>query len=93
MQITVPNEFQPVGKFNIGITAGIETTVCDPSWIEGCNRMNLTLTSSEHAKKVIEKAAFEKRDKTTNQLIETIKLEKPIEVLFEGVNRQSGLCL
>jgi glycosyltransferase involved in cell wall biosynthesis len=86
IQITVPNEFQPVGKFNIGITAGIETTVCDPSWIEGCNRMNLTLTSSEHAKKVIEKAAFEKRDKTTNQLIETIKLEKPIEVLFEGVN-------
>ncbi len=27
-QITVPNEFQPMGKFNIGITAGIETTLC-----------------------------------------------------------------
>ena len=26
MQITVPNEFQPVGKFNIGCTAGIEST-------------------------------------------------------------------
>jgi hypothetical protein len=26
IQITVPNEFQPVGKFNIGVTAGIETT-------------------------------------------------------------------
>jgi hypothetical protein len=33
VQITVPNEFQPIGKYNIGITAGIETTVCDPSWI------------------------------------------------------------
>jgi len=41
IQITVPNEFQPVGKFNIGITAGIETTLCDPSWIDGLNRMNL----------------------------------------------------
>jgi hypothetical protein len=26
MQITIPSEFQPVGKFNIGVTAGIETT-------------------------------------------------------------------
>ncbi len=35
MQITVPNEFQPIGKFNIGVTAGIETTVCAPEWIDG----------------------------------------------------------
>ena len=27
--VTVPNEFQPVGKYNIGLTAGIETTGCD----------------------------------------------------------------
>ena len=27
MQITVPNEFQPIGEFNIGVTAGIETNV------------------------------------------------------------------
>ena len=39
-QITVPNEFQSVGKYNIGLTAGIETTICDGSWIEGCNRMD-----------------------------------------------------
>ena len=26
-QITVPNEFQTIGKYNIGITAGIESTV------------------------------------------------------------------
>ena len=37
IQITVPNEFQAVGKYNIGVTAGIETTLCDVSWIEGCN--------------------------------------------------------
>ena len=28
MQITIPNEFQPVGKYNIGLTAGIEATAC-----------------------------------------------------------------
>ena len=30
MQITIPNEFQSVGKYNIGCTAGIEATVCKP---------------------------------------------------------------
>jgi len=87
IQITVPNEFQAVGKFNIGITAGIETTVCAPEWIDGINRMNLTLASSEHAKKVFETSQFEQRDKNqNNQVVRVIKLEKPVEVLFEGVN-------
>ena len=86
IQVTVPNEFQPVGKFNIGITAGIETTLCAPTWIDGVNKMNLTLVSSEHAKKVFEQSAFEQRDKNTNQLVKTVKLEKPVEVLFEGVD-------
>jgi len=87
MQITVPNEFQAVGKFNIGVTAGIETTVCDASWLEGLNRMNLNLVSSEHAKKVFEGSVFEQRDRNQgNQVVGTIKLEKPIEVLFEGAN-------
>jgi glycosyltransferase involved in cell wall biosynthesis len=87
MQITVPNEFQPIGKFNIGMTAGIETTVCDPSWLEGLNRMNLNLVSSEHAKKVFEQSVFEQRDKNQgDRVVGTIKLEKPIEVLFEGAD-------
>ena len=86
IQVTVPNEFQPIGKYNIGITAGIETTLCDPTWIEGINRMNLTLVSSEHAKKTFEQSTFEKHDKNTNQKVGEIKLQKPIEVLFEGVD-------
>lgn len=86
IQITVPNEFQPVGKYNIGITAGIETTVCDPSWLEGINRMNLTLVSSNHAKQVFQQSSFERRNKQTNAVEGVIRLEKPVEVLFEGVD-------
>lgn len=81
-QITVPSEFQPVGKVNIGVTAGIETTVCDSSWIEGCNRMNVTFVSSVHAKIVLESTSFAKKDDPNFQ----IKLQKPVEVLFEGVD-------
>jgi len=86
IQITVPNEFQPVGTYNIGVTAGIETTACDPTWIEGVNRMNITLVSSNHAKRVFEQTAYQKKDKNTNQIIQDIKIEKPIEVLFEGAD-------
>jgi hypothetical protein len=85
MQITVPNEFQPVGKFNIGVTAGIETTVCDPSWVEGCNRMNLTLVSSEHAKKVFQDSIFEQKDQS-GRVLKNIKLESKVEVVFEGLD-------
>lgn len=85
MQVTVPNEFQPAGKYNIGFTAGIETTICDPSWIEGINRMNLTLVSSNHAKKVFEESTFQEQNQQ-GQVIRQIKLEKPVEVLFEGVD-------
>jgi hypothetical protein len=86
-QITVPNEFQPVAKhLNIGVTAGIETTICDASWIEGCNRMNLILVSSKHAKDVFENSKFEQRDQQTNQIISNIDLKTPVEILFEGVD-------
>ena len=46
MQITIPNEFQPIGKFNIGCTAGIESTGCQGEWISGLNRMNMNFVSS-----------------------------------------------
>ena len=86
IQITVPNEFQTVGKYNIGITAGIETTVCAAPWIEGLNRMSLNLVSSEHAKKVFQESRFEKRNSQTQQVEGVIQLTAPVEVLFEGAN-------
>jgi glycosyltransferase involved in cell wall biosynthesis len=86
MQITVPNEFQPIGKFNIGCTAGIESNICPGDWIEGINRMDLTLVSSNHTKKVFEESKFEKRNSQTNALESQISLEKPVEVLFEGAD-------
>lgn len=86
IQITVPNEFQRLGKYNIGITAGIETTIASAPWIEGCNRMDLILTSSEHSKNVLQASEWTKHDQNTKQPIEQIKLNKPIEVLFEGVD-------
>ena len=86
MQITVPNEFQPVGKYNIGVSAGIESTLYPGEFLEGSNRMDLNLVSSEHSKKVASNTTFDKKDSNTEQLMGTIKLEKSIEVLFEGLD-------
>ena len=85
IQITVPNEFQKIGKFSIGITAGIETDVCTHQFIEGCNRMDLILASSNHTKNILAKTVYDKKNKE-GKTEGTVKLETPVEVLFEGVD-------
>ena len=86
MQITIPNEFQPVGKYNIGCTAGIESTACKPEWIEGLNKMNINWVSSKHSKTTFENMRYERRNNETNQVVGVVKLEKPLHVVFEGAN-------
>jgi glycosyltransferase involved in cell wall biosynthesis len=85
MQCTIPAEFQAVGKYNIGITAGIETDICSPEWIDGCNKMNMIIVPSKHAKDVFEKTEYEKKDKASDAVIDMLKVTKPIYVLHEGV--------
>jgi glycosyltransferase involved in cell wall biosynthesis len=84
VQISIPNEFQPQGKYNIGITAGIESTVPKPEWIEGLNRMNMNIVPSQFSKEVFEKASYER--KYNDGRVEKVALNKPIEVVFEGVD-------
>ena len=87
MQITIPNEFQPIGKYNIGVTAGVETTLVHQSWIEGCNKMNLVITSSEFAKKTFQNTKYEaKNQQGLSQGF--LELKTPIEVIFEGANTE-----
>ena len=85
IQITIPSEFQPVGQYNIGVTAGIETTIFPGDFIEGLNKMNINLVSSNHSKNVALSTQFDKRDKN-KKIIGQTKTEKPVEVLFEGLD-------
>lgn len=57
VQITVPNEFQAVGQYNIGVTAGTEGSVCNPEWIDRINQMQLIIVPSEFTKKTFEDTA------------------------------------
>ena len=89
VDIRIPNEFETHGKFNIGITAGIETTAVSNAWIEGCNKMDLIIVPSEHSKQSFLKSIYDKVQNMPDgkqQKVGELVLEKPIEVLFEGSN-------
>jgi len=86
VHIVVPNEFQNLAKYNIGITAGIETTICPPVWIEGLNRMDLNIVPAVSVKDTIDRSVFDRMDEKTKQKVGVVKSEKPIEVLFEGAD-------
>lgn len=88
IQVTIPNEFQRIGKVNIGITAGIETTIAPKDWIDGCNRMDLIITTSNFSKEVLLQTVYNETDKLTGKIIKQHRIEKPIEVLFEGVDTE-----
>ena len=85
IQVTVPNEFQKVGKFNIGLTAGMETDICPPEWVQGCNNMDLILVSSEHGKSSLVNTKYSTETKSGIAQGE-LKVSTPVEVLFEGVD-------
>jgi glycosyltransferase involved in cell wall biosynthesis len=86
VSVTISNEFRRVGKFNIGITAGIETTVASKELIDGCNNMDLVLVPSNFTKDVYFQSVYNETENGTGRLIKQHKIVKPMEVLFEGVN-------
>jgi len=54
-QLQLPNEWDPkIAKFNVGMTAGVETDICNPKWIDACNQMNLVIVPSTFFKQTLE---------------------------------------
>ena len=86
IQISVPNEFTPIAKYNIGITAGIENTAPKAEWIQGMNRMNMNIVPSKFVKGIFESVSYEEINEQTKQKTGELKCTSPIEVLFEGVD-------
>ena len=86
IHIVIPNEFQQIGKYNIGITAGLETTVCHPDWLQGVNRMDLNIVPATFVRDTLNAIRFDITDDRTNQKTGELLCEKPIEVLFEGAD-------
>ena len=86
IQISVPNEFTPIAKYNIGITAGIENTAPKAEWIQGMNKMNMNIVPSNFVKEIFQKVTYEEVNEQTKQKTGELRLTSPIEVLFEGAD-------
>lgn len=86
MQVSVANEFEPKGKFNIGVTAGVETTLAPKEFIDGSNKMDLIIVPSNFTKSNLGGTVYQQKEQSTGQIVGEYKLVKPIEVLFEGVD-------
>lgn len=84
IQMTIPNEYGAPGKYNIGMTAGIETTVPRAEWLEGLNRMNVNFVLSQHVKDVFAQATYTKR--LPNGASEPLVVKTPMEVVSWGAD-------
>lgn len=68
-QVQLPDEWtDTLAKVNVGVTAAVETDLCNPAWIQKCNMMDAIIVPSIFTKGVLER---------------TGKIEKPVFVIPE----------
>lgn len=85
IQVSIPNEFEPKGIKSIGVTAGSEVTIAPLPFIQGCNKMDLVLVPSKFTKDVLIGTKYDRKN-DQGQIVETIQVNKPVEVLFEALD-------
>ena len=83
LQITIPNEFEKLCPINIGYTAGIETTMVAPQWLQKGNEMDKILVVSNHAKESYVNTVAQAQNNQTGEVV-PYRLETPVEVVWEN---------
>jgi glycosyltransferase involved in cell wall biosynthesis len=79
VQVQLPNEWNPqIAKTNIGVTAGIETTLCNPQWLQAINSMTHVIVPSEFVKSTFVETA---------KAVGGFPLSKNIHVIPESFDR------
>ena len=79
LQVGIPNEWKKLARFNIGYTAGIETTMVAPIWLEKANEMDRVIVVSNHSKEVFENTTYSGKNKT-GQVV-NLSCGTPIQVV------------
>lgn len=79
IQVTIPNEFQKLGRVNIGVTAGIEVDRVSPEWIKKANDVcDLVVVPSKHSAQTFGSVIY--KDQSGQEL----RLQKPLLIAAEG---------
>ena len=79
VQVSIPNEWERLAPYNVGVTAGIETTKVAPVWLEKAILMDKVITISEHSKQVLESTVYQGMHKDTRQPM-TLECQVPVEI-------------
>jgi len=86
IQVTIPNEWERFAPINIGVTAGIETNIVAPVWLEKCNLMDKVITISNHSKSGFQNTVYDAVHKETGQKF-PLKCTTPVEVVHYPVKK------
>lgn len=58
-QVQLPDEWDPqLGKYNVGVTAAVETDRCNPKWVDFCNKMDTVVVPSTFTKNVLRRSGI-----------------------------------
>ena len=79
LQVTIPNEWEKMAPYNIGYTAGIETTKVAPQWIEKAKLMDRIIVVSNHSKNVYDSTTYVAENQAGDKI--AFRNETPIDVV------------
>lgn len=81
LQITIPNEWERLAPYNVGYTAGIETTKVAPVWIEKSNMMDKIIVISNHSKNTLTNTSYQIKDPKSERVVGSVSVDTPVEVV------------
>lgn len=93
VQVTIPNEWEKIAPINVGVTAGIETNLVSPQWVEKSMLMDRIITISEHSKMVYENTKYEATNNQTGEKIPNYRCTVPIDVVHYPVREYDEVDL
>ena len=80
LQVTIPNEWQNMATVNIGYTAGIETDMVSPQWLQASKGMQKIIVVSNHSKRVFEETSYQAQNDQTGEIVQ-YRCTTPIDVV------------
>ena len=63
LQVTIPNEWEKMSPYDIGYTAGVETTKVSKNWINKSNEMQKIVFVSSFSEEIFNKTVYFEEDK------------------------------
>ncbi len=85
IQNVLPNEWETkLAKYNIGVSALVETDIMNPEWIDHINKMDVVIVPSEHSKATVIKTS-ETFNKVLRTEIHVIPEAFPDEIFSEDI--------